>query len=177
MGAWFTRPARATRVGTSMTSGSRRSTSSGSSRRSSGRRWSRQARQQAVAHDPSLSSSRSRAWSRVRSERSSPRERQSSIPLTGGYEIEAATADLIAALAGFNHDLNGSVPSERIAKRSDSVPRTVAYAVAESIRMLREAGAVERAEDAESAWLAVLSGDIDDVTEHVALERRSRSGS
>jgi len=69
------------------------------------------------------------------------------------------------------------VPSERIAKRSDSVPRTVAYAVAESIRMLREAGAVERAEDAESAWLAVLSGDIDDVTEHVALERRSRSGS
>jgi hypothetical protein len=41
--------------------------------------------------------------------------------------------------------------------------------------MLREAAALERAENVESAWVAVPSGDIDDAKEHVALERHSRA--
>ena len=90
-------------------------------------------------------------------------------------EIHAATADLVAALADFNYEVNGSTPSMHVSGRQETVQRDVVYAVAESVRMLREAAAVEQAEDVETAWLAVLAGDIDDVREHVALERRFRS--
>jgi hypothetical protein len=89
--------------------------------------------------------------------------------------IDAAAVDLVTALAEFNHELNGPSPSAETGAPSDRVERQVVYAIAESLRMLGEADAVQRAEDVESAWLAVLAGDIDDVAEHVAIERRMRA--
>jgi hypothetical protein len=91
-------------------------------------------------------------------------------------EIAAAAVDLVAALAAFNHELNGPSPSAETGAQADDVEREVVSAIAESARMLREADAVQCAEDVESAWLAVLAGDIDDVGEHVASERRMRAG-
>jgi hypothetical protein len=92
-----------------------------------------------------------------------------------GVEIDAATADLVAALADFNYEVNGATPSMQVSGVRETMERDVVYAVAESVRMLREAAAAQLVEDVETAWLAVLAGDIDDVREHVALERRFRS--
>ena len=80
------------------------------------------------------------------------------------------TADLITALDNYNRDLNGPVPSETVGPDDDSVPRTVAYAVGEVVRMLRESGSGRAALRVETAWLAVLAGDIDDIGEHLAEE-------
>jgi hypothetical protein len=62
--------------------------------------------------------------------------------------IDAAAVDLVA-LAEFNHKLNGPSPSAETGAQSDRVERQVVYAIAESARMLREADAVQRAEDVE----------------------------
>jgi hypothetical protein len=87
--------------------------------------------------------------------------------------IEAATTDSLRALDDYNRDLNGPVPSSSIGG-SGMVPRDVAYAVAEVARMLRDSGADQSAWRVESAWLAVLAGDIDDVREHLAQEEAAR---
>ena len=84
--------------------------------------------------------------------------------------IEAATTDFIAALDEYNRELNGQVPSETISPGDDSVPRRLAYAVGEVARMLRESGSDRSALRVETAWLAVLAGDVDDVREHLAEE-------
>jgi hypothetical protein len=89
-------------------------------------------------------------------------------------EIDTATEDLLDALAVFNHELNGVVPSAGGDEQHDAVPRDLAYAVGEAARMLRDAGATRRAWELDTAWLAVLAGDIDDLKGHVALERASR---
>lgn len=89
-------------------------------------------------------------------------------------EVEAATADLVDALDSFNRELNGESPSKTSSGQSDVVARGVAYAVAEAARMLRESGAEHSAWVVDTAWLAVLAGDIDDVREHVALEEAAR---
>jgi hypothetical protein len=92
-------------------------------------------------------------------------------------QMEAATADLIEALDGFNRVLNGPRPSSglRDACRTDVVPIRVAYSVGEAVRMLRESGATTCAWRIETAWLAVLAQDIDDVSNHVAEEEQARS--
>ena len=45
---------------------------------------------------------------------------------------------------------------------------------AEVARMLRDAGADRSARKVDTAWLAVLAGDVDDVREHVAQEESAR---
>jgi len=93
-------------------------------------------------------------------------------------QMEAATADFIDALDDFNCVLNGPRPSSGLrdaGRRSDVLPVRVAYAVAEAVRMLRDASAADCAWRVEAAWLAVLAGDIDDVPQHVALEERARN--
>jgi hypothetical protein len=90
--------------------------------------------------------------------------------------METATADLVEALDDFNRVLNGPRPSSdlRDAGRSDAVPTRVAYSVAEACRMLREAGAADCAWRVETAWLAVLAGDIHDIRQHVEWEQQAR---
>jgi hypothetical protein len=96
--------------------------------------------------------------------------------------LEEALADFLAALSALNHELNGEVPSDSTA--DDPVPAvstSLAYSVAVVIRMIREYG--EKRQDAnavlgawrvETAWEAILAGDIDDIAEHVADEERMR---
>jgi hypothetical protein len=55
-------------------------------------------------------------------------------------EVEAATADFVDALDSFNGEFNGEFPSAMSSGESDVVPRGVAYAVAEVVRMLRASG-------------------------------------
>jgi hypothetical protein len=81
-----------------------------------------------------------------------------------------AVADFIDALQALNHELNGAVPSDSISG-ADTVSRGAAYAVAEVIRMLDENGKAQHERwMVETAWLAVLAGDIDDLDEHIAQE-------
>jgi hypothetical protein len=88
--------------------------------------------------------------------------------------LPLAVSDFIDALEALNVQLNGAVPSETVDGKAHSVPRTVAYSVAEVIRLLREA----RTDvwGVETAWAAVLAGDIDDLHEHLELEWNSRPG-
>lgn len=101
-----------------------------------------------------------------------------------GGGINEAVADVLVELARLNQELNGPAPSESFSSSTD-IPRDAAYAVAEMSRMLREsaestsAGQDEsRMSDAawviETAWLAVLAGDIDNLQQHVDEERASR---
>lgn len=83
-------------------------------------------------------------------------------------DIEAAASDFVAALNDYNRELNGPVPSTGMGSGSDTVPRDVAYSVGEVTRMLRETGAERSAWRVETAWSAVLAGDIDDLGEHLA---------
>jgi hypothetical protein len=98
--------------------------------------------------------------------------------------LSDSTNDFVAALADLNRELNGAVPSEHRGPAPD-IPRDAAYAVVEVVRMLRAAAesspaAQQRQEllDAvwalDTAWNAVLAGDIDDLHEHVADERALR---
>jgi hypothetical protein len=89
-------------------------------------------------------------------------------------EIEAAVSDFLSALDAYNSELNGPVPASTSGSGLDAVPRDVAYAVGEVARMLRECGDDRSAWRVETAWLAVLAGDIDDVREHLAEEEASR---
>lgn len=96
-------------------------------------------------------------------------------------DLDAPVADLLASLVRLNRELNGDMPSET--QGAASIPREIVYAMAEIIRVLRRA--IERphetrsqvASDAawtiETAWVAVLAGDIDDILDHVAEERRA----
>lgn len=85
-------------------------------------------------------------------------------------EVEAAASDFIAALDEYNRELNGPVPSERIDGADEYVPRRLTYAAGEVGRMLRVRGLSEAALRVETAWLAVLAGDIDDIPAHLAEE-------
>lgn len=89
---------------------------------------------------------------------------------------EAAIADFLRLLEVVNHELNGDIPSEVVAgEDDDNLPAKVAYAVAEAARMLRVAGYEDPAWRIETAWLGVLSGDIDNIVEHMEEEERMRS--
>jgi hypothetical protein len=95
--------------------------------------------------------------------------------------LERSVADFIAALSQLNVELNGKRPSQAGA-RATHISREVVYAVAEVVRLLRDvagqgdqsAVASDAAWSIETAWRAVLDGDIDDIDEHVAEESRAR---
>ena len=89
-------------------------------------------------------------------------------------ELDAAVSDFVDALEALNHELNGSEPSAAVSGKADAVAVETAYAVAEVARMLREAGAAQEAWAVDTAWLAVLAGDTDDVRQHVAEEKATR---
>jgi hypothetical protein len=86
----------------------------------------------------------------------------------------AAVDDFIATLGRLNRELNGEMPSASTSGVQAMVPASVAYAVAEVARMLREYPDSRNAWRVETAWLAVLAGDIDDVETHVDDEYRTR---
>jgi hypothetical protein len=90
-------------------------------------------------------------------------------------ELDTAVQDFTEALDALNHELNGEIPSESVGSKAAVIPTDVAYAVAEVARMLREEPASAReAWLVETAWLAVLSGDIDDLRHHLADEETAR---
>ena len=91
-----------------------------------------------------------------------------------GQRVGEAVTGFLLVLEQVNRELNGPRPSERIGVGTDDVPRDVAYAVSEVTRMLRDAEAHDAAGRVDTAWNAVLAGDIDDLAEHVALEHRPR---
>jgi hypothetical protein len=97
--------------------------------------------------------------------------------------LDEALSDLLDALEGLNRELNGPAPSENAwpPVAHPSVSTAVAYYVAVVTRMIRSYG--ERHSDptalrgawlVETAWEAVLAGDIDDIKGHLAEEERVR---
>jgi len=95
--------------------------------------------------------------------------------LTHGAGVEAAVTDFLGVLQRLNVEMNGSVPSARVEADLAMLPRGLVYAVAEVARMLRDAGRGDDAWAVDTGWLAVLAGDIDDIAEHIALERTARN--
>src|SRR4051794_5433195 len=91
--------------------------------------------------------------------------------VAGGDPVDAAVHSFIGALQRLTVELNGPKPSEVVANQEgDGVSRLAAYAVAEVAevaRMLRDAGHGNAACATDTAWLAVLAGDVDDVQRHV----------
>lgn len=91
-------------------------------------------------------------------------------------QLDDAIADLFAVLGQLNRELNGTLPSQ-FGDKAEMVPRAVAYAVSEIARMLRESNPGSRdAWRVDSAWSAILAGDIDDLRRHVADEEAARGG-
>lgn len=91
-----------------------------------------------------------------------------------------AVVDCLCTLATLNRELNGDIPS-RTTVCVEDVPRNLVYAVTEIVRMIRdcqehaqgqsgEAVFAQAARRIETAWLAVLAGDIDNILEHVDQE-------
>jgi hypothetical protein len=106
-----------------------------------------------------------------------PTNRPSVSEATGGKPVgeeavREALDDFLDALQALNLEMNGDNPSESY-EGDATVPRTVAYSVGEVVRQLRESGAAMEASRAETAWLAVLAGDVDDLRQHVREEGRA----
>ena len=91
-------------------------------------------------------------------------------------KLEGALSDFVATLEVLNHELNGKVPSEHVSLEAPPLPTTLVYAITEVIRLLRDSQATAADEieqrtigraawRAETAWSAVLAGDIDDIQE------------
>lgn len=89
-------------------------------------------------------------------------------------QIDAAVADFLDVLQQMNVDLNGRVPSQTAGGAEVALPAGLVYAIAEVARMLRDQGHDDDAWAVDTAWLAVLGGDIDDIGAHVVLERAAR---
>lgn len=94
--------------------------------------------------------------------------------LAAGGDVEHAMSDFIEAMARLNQEMNGAQPSAAVDGKEDYISRDVAYAVAEVTRMLRDAARVIEAWAVDTAWNAVLAGDIDDMAEHLEAEKRAR---
>ena len=87
-------------------------------------------------------------------------------------DVDIAVGSFVAALQRLNVELNGPTPTGSVADSDRRMlPAQLVYAVTEVSRMLRDEGQTEAAWAVDTAWLAVLAGDIDDVSEHVAEER------
>ena len=100
-------------------------------------------------------------------------------------KLEDALSDFVATLGILNHELNGKVPSEHISAGAPLLPSTLVYAITEVIRLLRDNQARAGDENekrtigraawrAETAWSAVLAGDIDDIQGHLIGEEAAR---
>jgi hypothetical protein len=85
-------------------------------------------------------------------------------------QLAEAVSDFLTLLDVLNHELNGAEPSAAISGKAETVSTGVAYAVAEVVRMLRDADADREAWQVETGWLAALTGDVDDVLQHIADE-------
>lgn len=90
-----------------------------------------------------------------------------------GHNVAHAVADLLDAMALLNREMNGPEPSQVSGVSDDGVPRSVAYAVSEVVRQLGSSAHVIEAWQIDVAWNAVLAGDIDDLADHIELERRT----
>jgi len=101
-------------------------------------------------------------------------------------DFHEAIADCLYTLATLNREMNGDVPS-RTAVRVEKIPRSLVYAMTEIIRMIRDcqehtqgqSDAIafsQAARRIETAWSAVLAGDIDNVLEHVEQEEVGAKG-
>lgn len=96
--------------------------------------------------------------------------------------LDEAVADFITAMARLNNELNGAAPSQTRNAGASAIPRTVAYAVSEVSRFLREhdpgdhhdVRASQAARQVDAAWNAVLAGDIDDIAQYLRDEQRLR---
>ena len=97
-----------------------------------------------------------------------------------------ALRDVLRILQAVNLEMNGEIPSEG-SSHQDGLSRSLAYAVSEIARLLRESAS--RAPDAarkdelnraawriDTAWAGILAGDIDDLERHVAEEESAREG-
>ena len=88
--------------------------------------------------------------------------------------LAEAVSDFLALLEVLYHQLNGPKPSSATSGKAETISTSVAYSIAEVVRMLRDAAADREAWQVETGWLAVLAGDVDDVREHVAEEEAAR---
>lgn len=104
-------------------------------------------------------------------------------PTNGVEKFDASLIDFIDTLSKLNIELNGSLPSDRCSEHREWLPRSLVYAVTEVIRSLRErrekAVLQLKAADralwcAETAWSALLSGDIDNLWQHLEQEESWR---
>ncbi len=98
--------------------------------------------------------------------------------------LNSSVEDFLLVLDSLNQELNGSQPS-LVTGESQDIPRRIVYSIIEIHRMLREfeCHAFEASEDnpaikvairiVETAWAAVIAGDIDDILEYVRLERQA----
>ena len=91
-----------------------------------------------------------------------------------GKPVDTPVASLVDAFQRMNIEINGRKPSETVGDDNFQLPVHLVYAVAEVVRMLRDEGFDEHAWAVDTAWLAVLAGDVDDVPDHVAMERLAR---
>jgi hypothetical protein len=94
-------------------------------------------------------------------------------PTKLGARLEDALTDFVATLERLNHELNGETPSQTTSGATE-IPRAVAYAISEVDRILRDAGAAQAAWRVETAWSAILAGDIDLLQQHLTEERAAR---
>ncbi len=96
--------------------------------------------------------------------------------------LDEALASFLEGMSSLNRELNGDVPSEVVTGGADAIPISVAYAVAEVSRWLRDYEGDEegrgRASEAawlvDAAWSAVQAGDIDDIAQHVRDQASAR---
>jgi hypothetical protein len=91
-------------------------------------------------------------------------------PASTNDGIDAALSDLLRTLGELNQELNGEIPSSSTGGASQ-IPRTLCYAISEITRMLREhPGSHDAAWAVETAWAAILAGDVDSLDEHLRHE-------
>lgn len=88
--------------------------------------------------------------------------------------LTAALEDLLDVIESLNVEINGDPPSESINADAADVPRAIAYAVSEITSRLRSNGNSDAVRIVDTAWNAVLAGDIDNIRAHVVLERNAR---
>jgi len=99
-------------------------------------------------------------------------------------EFADSVADCLNTLAALNRELNGELPSSGAVRAAD-VPRKLVYAMTEIVRMIREcwqqagdqeaAGVLARAAwRVETAWSAVVAGDVEDIPKHIEEEEAAR---
>lgn len=98
--------------------------------------------------------------------------------------LQEALVDCLRTLGSLNQELNSQASLAEGVHASD-VPRSVAYAVTEIVRIIRDcqndaqdqndAAVLGRAAwRVETAWSAVLAGDVDDIEKHVEQEEAAR---